>query len=218
MSDVKENRRGYHSPLRAARAQETRERALQCARRLFATRGYAATSMEDIASAAGVGRRTLYDGFGSKRGVLFALLGEVAPAEQARFREELEAAAGDWPRQLELAVGFMSGLYERAADIIEMVQAAGGADQDLAALGEEGENRRRVGQRPTVEDWHRRGFLRRGLSVDRAADVFWALSSAQLYRMLVTQRGWSVADYRAWLLGQLRHELFGAGDARPAPG
>lgn len=209
MTDVKQERRGYHSPLRQARALETRERVLGRARELFVTRGYAATSVEDIATAAGVGRRTVYDGFGSKRGVLFALLGELAPGEEARFGDGLRAAAGDGVRQLELAVGFVSALYERAADIIGMVQAAGGADPDLAALGEEGENRRRVNQRPTVEDWHRRGLLRPGLTADRAADIFWALSSAQLYQMLVTQRGWTVEDYRVWLLGQLRHELFG---------
>ena len=182
---------------------------LRCARELFVSRGFAATSMDDVARAAGVGRRSVYDAFGSKRGVLLALLGELAPREQARFREELEAAAGDCLRQLELAVSFMAGLYERAADLIEMVHAAGGADADLAALGDEGERRRLLGQRPTVEDWHRQGLLRPGLGADKAADIFWALSSAQLYQMLVTQRGWSTEDYRVWLFHQLRSELFG---------
>jgi hypothetical protein len=48
--------------------------------------------------------------------------------------------------------------------------------------------------------------------VDKAADIFWALSSAQLYQMLVTQRGWSAEDYRTWLFDQLRSELFGLPD------
>lgn len=209
MVDVKRTRRSYHSPVRQRRARESRERILERARELFVGKGYAATSMDDIARAAGVGRRSVYDAFGTKRGVLLALLGEIAPREQARFREELATAAGDYVRQLELAVDFMAGLYERAADLIEMVHAAAGADADLAALGDEGEHRRLLGQRPTVEDWHRRGLLRRGLGVERAADIFWAMTSAQMYQMLVTQRGWTSQQYRTWLVAQLRHELFG---------
>jgi AcrR family transcriptional regulator len=208
MAAVKENRRSYHSPVRESRARATRERMLRCARELFVSTGYAATSVEDVARCAQVGRRTVYDAFGSKRGLLFALLGELAPREEARFNEELRAAAGDGLRQLELAVEFVAELYGRASDIIEMVQAAGGADPDLASLGEEGERRRLENQRPTVEEWHRNGLLRPGLDVSGACDIFWAMTSAQLYRMLVLQRGWSSGRYRSWLVGQLRHELF----------
>jgi AcrR family transcriptional regulator len=180
---------------------------LRSARSLFAARGYAATSIEDIAREAGVGRRSVYDAFGTKRGLLFALLGEIAPVEEARFEEQLAAAAGDAPRQLALAVGFVSTLYERGADVLGIVHAAAGADPDLAALDAEGERRRLENQRSTVEDWHRRGLLRPDLSLARARDVLWAMTSPALFRMLVVDREWAVEAYRTWLVDQLSREL-----------
>lgn len=44
---------------------------------LFAQNGYQKISMADIARATGMGRTTLYDYFGSKQDILFALLDEV---------------------------------------------------------------------------------------------------------------------------------------------
>lgn len=59
--------------------------------RLFAERGYDATTVDDVAAAAGSSRRTLFRQFGSKEGLVFAdhesLLEEVAG--------HLEAAAED---------------------------------------------------------------------------------------------------------------------------
>jgi AcrR family transcriptional regulator len=207
MVTVNRPRRPYESPVRQARAREGRDRMLRSARSLFAARGYAATSIEDIAREAGVGRRSVYDAFGTKRGLLFALLGEIAPGEEARFEEQLAAAAGDAPRQLALAVGFVSTLYERGADVLGIVHAAAGADPDLAALDAEGERRRLENQRSTVEDWHRRGLLRPDLSLARARDVLWAMTSPALFRMLVVDREWAVEAYRTWLVDQLSREL-----------
>lgn len=208
MNSVKGSaRRGYHAPEREARSAQARRRILSHARELFGSKGYAATSVEDIARAAGVGRRSVYDAFGSKRGLLLGLLGELAPAEQAHFQADLRSAVGDPIEQLRLAVGFVTTLYERSSDVLSMVHAAGSADSDLAALDAEGERRRLAGQRPTVEDWHRRRLLRQGLTLEQAADILWSLTSPRLYRLFVTERGWAPDAYRAWLHDQLVHAL-----------
>jgi AcrR family transcriptional regulator len=55
---------------REANKRATREAVLDAARRLFAERGYEATSVREIADAAGVGERTFYRYFDGKRGVL----------------------------------------------------------------------------------------------------------------------------------------------------
>jgi AcrR family transcriptional regulator len=55
-------------------AQQTRRDILRAARRLFAERGYAATSINDIAEEAGVAIQTIYARLGSKRGMLLALI------------------------------------------------------------------------------------------------------------------------------------------------
>jgi hypothetical protein len=44
-----------------------------------------------------------------------------------------------------------------------------------------------------------RGALRKDVSVERATDALWTLTSVAVFDMLVTTRGWSVARYEAWL-------------------
>jgi len=61
-----EVKRAYQSKLRGAHAQSTREAVIAAAGRLFAERGYAATSIEDIAEAAGVSRATVFTSVGGK--------------------------------------------------------------------------------------------------------------------------------------------------------
>lgn len=53
---------------------ENRERILQCAEELFCTRGYDAAGIQEIVDRAGVTKPTLYYYFGSKLGLLQAIL------------------------------------------------------------------------------------------------------------------------------------------------
>lgn len=66
-------------------AARNRERILRAAARLFATRGVANTSMDDIASCAKVGKGTLYRRFGDRGGLALALLNE----READFQDRL---------------------------------------------------------------------------------------------------------------------------------
>ena len=63
--------------LRAAQKQMTRELFLAKALELFQAQGYAATTVDDIASAAGSNRTTFYLHFTSKADVVSALLAQV---------------------------------------------------------------------------------------------------------------------------------------------
>jgi AcrR family transcriptional regulator len=53
-------KRQYQSPLREGHATTTRTTVIDAAGQLFAERGYAATSIEEIARAAGVSRATVF--------------------------------------------------------------------------------------------------------------------------------------------------------------
>ena len=66
-----------------ADAARNRAKALAAAERLFAARGVAAVSMDDIAASAGVGKGTLYRRFGDKSGLAAALLDERESRLQA---------------------------------------------------------------------------------------------------------------------------------------
>jgi AcrR family transcriptional regulator len=61
---------------RLLRGNRTREQLLEAAMELFATRGFHATSMKDLASAAGVSPPSIYNHFASKESVLAAALAE----------------------------------------------------------------------------------------------------------------------------------------------
>jgi len=65
-------RKRYESPLRRAQARSTRLLVLEAARRLFAERGYVATSVDEIARAAGVGRATVFASVGAAVGSVLA--------------------------------------------------------------------------------------------------------------------------------------------------
>src|SRR2546423_8387392 len=67
-------RRQYSSPLRQKQATQTRLRILDAAQKLFGDHGYAATTVEAIAGAAGVATDTVYATFANKARVLPALL------------------------------------------------------------------------------------------------------------------------------------------------
>jgi len=66
-----------------ADAARNRAKALAAAERLFAARGVAAVSMDDVAASAGVGKGTLYRRFGDKSGLAAALLDERESRLQA---------------------------------------------------------------------------------------------------------------------------------------
>jgi len=69
---------------------DTKAILLDEAEALFAARGYDAVAVQEIVAAAGVTKPTLYHHFGSKRGLLDALLHR----RFASFQEKLEDAAG----------------------------------------------------------------------------------------------------------------------------
>ena len=102
-------RRMPGTSLRERKKQKTREALREAAIRLFAERGYTRTSIEDIASAADVSRRTFFRYFGSKEGVIFADADEQGVAMiQALLAQ---------PRELAPLVAFRDGVVGLAAAV-----------------------------------------------------------------------------------------------------
>ncbi|MBW3570343.1 MAG: TetR/AcrR family transcriptional regulator [Gemmatimonadetes bacterium] len=208
MGEVK---RTYDSPRRRRQAEATRRRLAASARKLFAQRGYAATTIESITSDAGVAVQTFYATFGSKRTVLFALLDEVErEADLPGLREQLRQSANDPPRQLRHVVDFNVRLFQGTGDVLEVLRAAGSADADLASAWREGEDRRCGGQAPLVREWVRLDALSPGLQEHEAADILWAFTGPDTYRLFIRERGWSVSRYADWLTSALQQLLFKA--------
>jgi len=78
MINTAKRQRKYHSPVREQQAGQTRERILDAARRLILNKGFADSTIEAIASEAGVAAPTVYAAFGSKRGIVQGLMERAA--------------------------------------------------------------------------------------------------------------------------------------------
>ncbi|MCZ7686034.1 MAG: TetR/AcrR family transcriptional regulator [Sandaracinaceae bacterium] len=223
------------APSRRERALATRRRVLRAAYALFASGGYAATTMEDIAREAGVAVQTLYFTFRTK-GALFgetvgaaivgferwdpraALTGEARAALAAHhsFFPAFEGA----PTQSAALVVLVDGTLEvfaRVGPLADAMGAAAATDDDVRRIRRMGEQRRAESYRELVARLEARGGLREGLTVRTAADVLFALLSLETWQALRVHRRWSRARARAWLLEAIAQQLLPPEPRRRGP-
>jgi AcrR family transcriptional regulator len=179
--------------------------------KLLVERGYGQTTIEAIATEAGVGLRTVYDIYGSKSGILAGLLESFAQIPRPDFESRVEALTENPAGQLQLTVDFVASYFAAAEPFLDLLRTTAHADPALLAVETHGEALRRVSQRAMVRNWAQRGALAPGLNAASATDILWAMTSPSIYRMLVQQRRWSRRRYRQWLFGALRDLLLGSG-------
>lgn len=209
--DVK---RRYDSPLRKGQARTTRTAVIEAAWRLFAEQGYVATSIEDIAAAAGVSRATVFTAVGGKPVLLkaafdVAIVGDDEPLSlPERASSRAIRAEPDPRRYLARYATMVAEIAARVAPIAEAVRGAAGADPDARRLWETHLAQRRQGAANVVADLSKKGGrLRPGLDAGAAADLVWVLNDPGFYDHLVLRRGWTPKRYQAWLAHALQREL-----------
>lgn len=206
-------KRHYQSPLRAAQADSTRRTVIAAAARLFSEGGYVATSVDDIAAAAGVSRATVFTAVGGKPVLLktaldVAIVGDNQPvALPDRPRSLAVKAETDPRRYLALYAGIVAEIGGRAAAIYEAVRGAAGADPAARALWLEHQAQRRRGGANVVSDLLGKADLRAGLAPEAAADIVWVLNDPGLYQLLVQERGWTPKQFASWLAETLQRQL-----------
>jgi AcrR family transcriptional regulator len=111
------------APTERADATRNRARILAAARRLFADRGAACVSMDEIAAAAGVGKGTLFRRFGSRAALALALLSEREICFQEGFiRGQPPLGPGAPP--VERLIAFGEARLDLMADHADVLAAA----------------------------------------------------------------------------------------------
>nr|WP_201761031.1 TetR/AcrR family transcriptional regulator [Nonomuraea sp. K271] len=186
---------------------ETRAEIAEAARRLFVGRGWAATTVRDVAREAGVSAPTVYAVYGNKAGLARALADAAdLSADPSQQAAELEAAGADPPRQLAAMAGFDRRLYERAGDIIMLLREAGRAEPELATVYRDSRGRADQTRLAVFSSWPA-GTLREGLDVPTAVDTYAALCSVDVYRTLTDERGWSPDQVEGWWADTLARQL-----------
>jgi AcrR family transcriptional regulator len=196
-------KRRYDATRRRQAAAVTRTAILDAARELFTERGYAATPMTAIADRAGVALDTVYAAAGRKPD-LARLLIETAisgtdnaiPAEQRDYVRAIQAAP-DAETKIAVYAAAITAIAPRMALVLGIIQQAAPDEPDLAALWAEIAERRAANMRLFVADLAAAAPLR--LDPDQAADIVWATNAAELYQLLVGQRGWTPQRYERFL-------------------
>ncbi|GIH26426.1 TetR family transcriptional regulator [Acrocarpospora phusangensis] len=213
-------KRRYVSGVRQENARATRERIAEAARTLMLERGYAATTMADVARAAGVVVQTLYTSCpGGKPGLAklvwdVTLAGDAEPVPQAdRPQVRAITAEPDPARKLAAFAVMAVEIYERVGPVHRVLRAAAATDAGLADLLTETERQRLAGSHGPAAHLADIGALRAGLTVERAAAHIYTLTSLELFERLIGICGWTEADCRDWLAGALRDTLLDRGTA-----
>jgi AcrR family transcriptional regulator len=188
---------------RERQALATRRDIVVAARQLFAERGYAGAPIAEIAAAADVAVQTIYTAFGSKRGLLIALL-DLIDEESGVDENAAAVFAADDPRDmLAYAVRLTRRLNERSGDIVWALYNAAASEPDARAALDEGLGRHRDGFEQFARKLHGSGGLRDGLSAARAAAIMTTMTANPVYRQLHEDFGWSWDEIERWIVDSL---------------
>jgi AcrR family transcriptional regulator len=216
---VKPERRPYDSPRRREQAEQTGRAILEAARTCFVQRGYAATSLADIAAQARVSLKTLQARYGTKRDLLLAVWHatiagpddvDVPVADRSWFQQTL--LEPDARHLLERVARNSRVVKGRAGPIMEVVRAAAPGVPEIGALWQRMQDEFLENQTLIARALARKGALRPGLSVKQAGELIWALNHPSVHHLLVCERGWSPGRYERWLAESLMAQLLA-----PAP-
>ncbi|HEY6567662.1 MAG TPA: helix-turn-helix domain-containing protein [Actinomycetota bacterium] len=177
---------------------------LESARALFIAHGYVATTIVAIAERAGVSPETVYAVFTTKRALLSSVIdvsitGDDAPVPLLErpwveaMRLEPEPSA-----RLNLLATNGRRILERITPIYEVLRGAAASDPEIDTMWQRHKAQRAVGQRELIRIVCPEGSLRKGLTVDAAADLLFTIGSPETYQLLTGDRGWSPARFERW--------------------
>lgn len=192
--------RRYHSPTRRERAEATRRAVLGAARELFTTRGYAETSVADVAARAQVSVDTVYASAGRKPELLLAvhdmILGssaEPVPAEERDYvRRVREASAAE--DKIRLYADALATLLPTVVPLNLALREAGASEPACRELRESISRRRRTNMRAFAADLRATGRVRPDLSDEQVGDLVWSMNSPE-YFSLLTRVGYTPTQY-----------------------
>lgn len=202
-------KRTYASPKRLQQADETRQRITDAAHELLLSSGYDGMTIDAVAKAAGVAPPTVYAIFGSKRGILAAIIDRVRFGAAYRDAVARVREAKDPVEELCMVPRIARRIYDAERDMLGVLSGAGVVAPELSAALQEREDERYQHQATHITRLEAAGQLRPGLTRPMAQDILWAFTGRELYRQLVQERGWSSDQYEEWLTDTLTRLLTG---------
>lgn len=204
-----EQARPYHSPTRLRESLRTRQGILDAALALFADQGYADVTVAGIAARAEVAVRTVYTKFGSKAGILAAVIDRAAELSGGTEVVGEVRRTDDAREVLRLLASGTRAANERNQALFDLVRSTASSPeaQDL---------RRRLTAsyiallREAAERLDALGALRPGLAASEAGEVLWFCFGLDAWTTTTRDlgQGWETAE--AWLLRRAEQLLLRA--------
>jgi AcrR family transcriptional regulator len=197
-------KRSYDASRRREAAEQTKLRVLRAAAELFTTRGYAVTSVADIAQAAGVSVDTLYAAVGRKPQLLLAVHDmELADcdvpgaAEQRDYVKQIRAAATAADK-IAIYAQALGRLLPRTVPLLVSLRVAGETEPECREVYQAVNERRAANMRRFAADLRGTGEVRQDLTDDDVADLVWAMNGPDFFTLMLS-RGRTPEQYAAVL-------------------
>lgn len=199
--------RTYSSELRSERARQNRTAVVGVAREMFIDRGWVATTMADVASAAGLTRQTVYQQFDGKLSLLDACidlaLSDGAEAPVRELADYVTMGVGAAEDRLAAGAAWLRGAHERSAAIQHVLDEAAVVDGPAA-------ERLTARERTRLDEVRWASGLVLGSSpAAEVVDAMWMLTSRSVWLRLTRERGWTPEQWESWFIRHAREELLG---------
>lgn len=176
--------------------ERTRAALIEATRELLETTGATGTGLATIATRAGYSRQAIYRHFGSRAGLLKAVLADVDERGDAQESVETILGAENAHAVIHNLVAWWASYVAGFAGIARSVLAGRDADPELAAAWEDRMDALLGVCRLVVDRCASEGLLRAELEPPVAAEMLWGILSIPLWNQLIVDRGWSQDEYR----------------------
>ena len=208
---VRVKSRRYDATRRRELAALSRERVLDAAEAAFLGRGYAATTVAELAEAAGVSVELIYKSYGGKAGLVRAIyyrgLRGAGPVDARQRSDTLSASDIPADALLREWATLSTEVSPRVTPIELLVRTAAAHDPSLTELLAEMSQQRLERMERNAQRLRRHAGVRRDLTVAVTRDVLWTYSSPDLYALLVLDRGWPLPRFGDFLYRGMRAQL-----------
>jgi AcrR family transcriptional regulator len=190
---------------RLARRADTEARLIEAATRLFVADGYAATTLTNVAAAAGVAPRTVYVRFDTKAELLQRCLDVAIRGDDRGVsiddRDWVRAAssAATSTERIHVMARATAALMDRAGALLRVAHQAEAVEPTIAQRAQAG----RLDTQRVLEAFWRRmaadGLLTPDVDVDWLAVTGATLGQAETYLALTSVVDWGIDAYGDWL-------------------
>lgn len=197
--------------------EKTREAILKATWSLIAKKRRLDVSQAEIAAAAGVTRQTIYVAFGTRAGLLTAMVRNMDEQSDhaARLAEISRAEAAtpaDFLRYVDIWLDYLPLIYPVGI----LLDSAALTDEEAAAAWDDRmKGALLAGLKRILHRLGKGGHLAPGWNADEAAELVWSLLHPASWRLLVVGCGWSAKAFAQSRLAVIRSTVL-AGDRKGA--